>query len=96
MVFVHVITRYDGQRAQIHKLPDGLVRVFSRNGDESTSRFPDVTGIIKESCKPNVETIIIDAEVRSQLLQTDAWVHAFLVEVYGCPFPLFKGKWSKS
>lgn len=56
--------RYDGQRAQIHKLADGCVRLYSRNGDESTSRFPDVINIIKDSCKPNVETFIIDAEVR--------------------------------
>ncbi|KAF3444323.1 hypothetical protein FNV43_RR14013 [Rhamnella rubrinervis] len=58
-----MLAKYDGQRAQIHKLADGCVRVFSRNGDESTSRFPDVINIIKESCKPNVETFIIDAEV---------------------------------
>ncbi|XP_048327541.2 DNA ligase 6 [Ziziphus jujuba] len=55
--------KYDGQRAQIHKLADGCVRVFSRNGDESTSRFPDLTNIINESCKPNVKTFILDAEV---------------------------------
>ncbi|EXC20557.1 DNA ligase 1 [Morus notabilis] len=55
--------KYDGQRAQIHKLADGFVRVFSRNGDESTSRFPDLINIIKESCKPDADTFILDAEV---------------------------------
>ncbi|PNY17828.1 ATP-dependent DNA ligase, partial [Trifolium pratense] len=55
--------RYDGQRAQIHKLVDGSVHVFSRNGDESTSRFPDLIDMIKESCKPVASTFIIDAEV---------------------------------
>lgn len=56
--------RYDGQRAQIHKSLDGSIRVFSRNGDETTSRFPDVIAIIKESCKPSAITFVLDAEVR--------------------------------
>ncbi|OVA08141.1 DNA repair metallo-beta-lactamase [Macleaya cordata] len=55
--------KYDGQRAQIHKLVDGSVRVFSRNGDETTFRFPDLVNIIKESCKPATRTFIVDAEV---------------------------------
>lgn len=56
--------RYDGQRAQIHKTLNGTVRVFSRNGDETTSRFPDLINIIEESCKPAAGTFIVDAEVK--------------------------------
>ncbi|KAK9271968.1 hypothetical protein L1049_002335 [Liquidambar formosana] len=55
--------KYDGQRAQIHKLVDGSVSVFSRKGDETTSRFPDLVNTIKESCKPAAVTFILDAEV---------------------------------
>ncbi|KAJ4847523.1 hypothetical protein Tsubulata_003941 [Turnera subulata] len=55
--------KYDGQRAQIHKMADGSMRVFSRNGDETTSRFPDLIKIIQESCKPTAATFILDAEV---------------------------------
>ncbi|KAK6279822.1 hypothetical protein POUND7_020089 [Theobroma cacao] len=55
--------KYDGQRAQIHKLADGSVRVFSRNGDETTLRFPDLINTIKESSKPAAQTFILDAEV---------------------------------
>ncbi|GAB4832343.1 hypothetical protein Ancab_006359 [Ancistrocladus abbreviatus] len=55
--------KYDGQRAQIHKLADGSVRIFSRNGDETTSRFPDVVHIIQDACKSSVGSFIIDAEV---------------------------------
>lgn len=55
--------KYDGQRAQIHKLVDGSVRVFSRNGDETTSRFPDLVNIIKESWRTAASTFILDAEV---------------------------------
>ncbi|KAK9066931.1 hypothetical protein SSX86_014255 [Deinandra increscens subsp. villosa] len=55
--------KYDGQRAQVHKLADGSIRVFSRNGEETTSRFPDVIKIINEVCKSDTMTFIIDAEV---------------------------------
>ncbi|CAA3004488.1 DNA ligase 1 isoform X1 [Olea europaea subsp. europaea] len=54
--------KYDGQRAQIHRLPDGLIHVFSRNGDETTSKFPDIINIIKETC-PGVVTFVLDAEI---------------------------------
>ncbi|KAG1346971.1 DNA ligase [Cocos nucifera] len=55
--------RYDGQRAQIHKLADGSIRVFSRQMKESTSRFPDLIHVIKEMYKPEIPTFILDAEV---------------------------------
>ncbi|KAH9739194.1 DNA ligase 6 [Citrus sinensis] len=58
-----MLAKYDGQRAQIHKLVDGTVRIFSRNGDETTSRFPDLISIINEFCKPAAGTFILDAEV---------------------------------
>ncbi|XP_057436491.1 DNA ligase 6 isoform X2 [Lotus japonicus] len=58
-----MLAKYDGQRAHIHRLVDGSIRVFSRNGNESTSRFPDLIDIIKHSCKPVASTFIIDAEV---------------------------------
>ncbi|GFQ01891.1 DNA ligase 1 [Phtheirospermum japonicum] len=55
--------KYEGQRAQIHRLPDGSIRVFSRNGDETTSKFPDLIDIVKESCVDAAVTFILDAEV---------------------------------
>ena len=33
--------KYDGVRAQIHVLPDGSARVFSRHNENVTERFPD-------------------------------------------------------
>ncbi|EPS62522.1 hypothetical protein M569_12268, partial [Genlisea aurea] len=55
--------KYDGQRAQIHKLPDGSIRVFSRNGDETTFRFPDLVVIIKDQCVDQAATFVLDTEV---------------------------------
>ncbi|KAL1192368.1 DNA ligase 6 [Cardamine amara subsp. amara] len=55
--------KYDGQRAQIHQLLDGTVRIFSRNGDETTSRFPDLVDVIKQFSCPAAKTFMLDAEV---------------------------------
>ncbi|KAL7101678.1 hypothetical protein ACP275_08G069700 [Erythranthe tilingii] len=55
--------KYDGQRVQIHRLADDSVRVFSRNGDETTLRFPDLIDIVKDSCINAAVTFILDAEV---------------------------------
>ncbi|CAL4962037.1 unnamed protein product [Urochloa decumbens] len=55
--------KYDGQRAQIHRLLDGSVRIFSRQMKESTPRFPDLVNMIKELCRPEVSSFILDAEV---------------------------------
>ncbi|XP_073139252.1 DNA ligase 6 isoform X2 [Henckelia pumila] len=55
--------KYDGQRAQIHKLVDGSVRVFSRNGDETTSKFPDLINIVVDLSAHAAHSFIVDAEV---------------------------------
>uniref|UniRef100_A0A0E0FRC7 DNA ligase n=1 Tax=Oryza nivara TaxID=4536 RepID=A0A0E0FRC7_ORYNI len=55
--------KYDGQRAQIHRSNDGSVQIFSRQMKESTSRFPDLVGMIKELCSIEVSSFILDAEV---------------------------------
>lgn len=64
------IFRYDGQRAQIHKLVNGSMRIFSRNGDEMTARFPDLVSVIRESCKPDALTFILDAEVSPFIMRS--------------------------
>lgn len=61
--------RYDGQRAQIHLLLDGTVRIFSRNGDETTSKFPDLVDVIKQFACPTADTFMLDAEVGEFFIQ---------------------------
>ena len=39
--------KYDGQRAQIHLLPGGQVRVFSRNCEDRSPSFPDVADAVR-------------------------------------------------
>ena len=43
--------KYDGMRAQIHLIPDGSVRVFSRNCEDRTASFPDVVAAIKAAAQ---------------------------------------------
>ena len=55
--------KYDGERAQVHVLEDGTVRVFSRNSENTTGKYPDVAGYIKEAMKDNVKSCILDGEI---------------------------------
>jgi DNA ligase-1 len=34
--------KYDGERAQIHKLEDGSMRIYSRNSENMSTKYPDV------------------------------------------------------
>lgn len=34
--------KYDGERAQVHKLDDGTVAVFSRNSEDMSKKYPDL------------------------------------------------------
>ena len=51
--------KYDGFRVQIHKNGDE-VRMFSRNLEEMTHMFPELSGAVKKQIK--AKTIILDSE----------------------------------
>jgi len=34
--------KYDGERAQIHKLDDGSMKIYSRNSENMSAKYPDV------------------------------------------------------
>lgn len=42
--------KYDGERAQVHKLEDGTVRVFSRNSEDMSKKYPDLVEQLPRVC----------------------------------------------
>lgn len=54
--------KYDGERAQIHKLPDGSIHVYSRNSENMSGRYPDIMNAIQKWLKPTTESFILDCE----------------------------------
>ncbi|KAM9047376.1 DNA ligase 1 isoform 2-T2 [Megaptera novaeangliae] len=54
--------KYDGQRAQIHVLESGEVKIFSRNQEDNTGRYPDIISRIHKIKLPSVTSFILDTE----------------------------------
>lgn len=55
--------KYDGERAQIHLLGDGVVKIYSRNSEDMSQRYPDLVSIISEFTKhSNIPSMIMDCE----------------------------------
>uniref|UniRef100_A0A8C7ZEV0 DNA ligase n=1 Tax=Oryzias sinensis TaxID=183150 RepID=A0A8C7ZEV0_9TELE len=54
--------KYDGERAQIHILESGEVRIFSRNQEDNTSKYPDIIARIPKVKKESVVSCVLDSE----------------------------------
>ncbi|XP_016304496.1 DNA ligase 1-like isoform X3 [Sinocyclocheilus anshuiensis] len=54
--------KYDGERAQIHILENGELRIFSRNQEDNTSKYPDIISRIPQVKKENVRSCVLDSE----------------------------------
>lgn len=56
--------KYDGERAQLHLLPSGEIRVYSRNSEDMSERYPDLVDVFVSLKKnnPNLSSLIVDCE----------------------------------
>lgn len=55
--------KYDGERAQIHKTEKGEYKIFSRNSENQTGKYPDLIEFLKSNISPDVKSFVIDSEV---------------------------------
>lgn len=55
--------KYDGERAQVHLLADGTVKIFSRNSEDNSLKYPDLMDVIRRARVAGIESCVIDAEV---------------------------------
>ncbi|OJT04678.1 DNA ligase 1 [Trametes pubescens] len=54
--------KYDGERAQVHKLEDGSIAVFSRNSEDMSKKYPDLMAQLPSCIKEGTNTFVFDAE----------------------------------
>ncbi|KAI6008206.1 DNA ligase I [Pisolithus orientalis] len=54
--------KYDGERAQVHKLAGGSVAIFSRNSEDMSKKYPDLVERLSHCIKPETKSFVLDAE----------------------------------
>ncbi|KAF9044554.1 ATP-dependent DNA ligase [Hymenopellis radicata] len=54
--------KYDGERAQVHKLADGTVAVFSRNSEDMSKKYPDLVEQLPKCIKDTTKSFVLDTE----------------------------------
>ncbi|KAF9085425.1 hypothetical protein BGX23_009674 [Mortierella sp. AD031] len=54
--------KYDGERAQIHKLEDGTMRIYSRNSENMSTKYPDVMERLGKFAKAKTTSFVLDCE----------------------------------
>lgn len=56
--------KYDGERAQVHRLEDGTMKIYSRNAENLTPKYPDLVAKLPNALSEQYKkaSFIIDAE----------------------------------
>jgi len=55
--------KYDGERAQIHIVDRNNIKVYSRNSENMTEKYPDVIQVVKDALTDDCQSGIVDSEV---------------------------------
>ncbi|KAL0235340.1 hypothetical protein GEMRC1_001922 [Eukaryota sp. GEM-RC1] len=58
--------KYDGERAQVHLLENGSIKIYSRNCEDHTPKYPDLVELFSKEGgvnKDHVSSFVIDCEV---------------------------------
>lgn len=53
--------KYDGERSQVHYLPDKTIKIYTRNLENYTSKYPDIIQNFHK-CLVDVDSVILDCE----------------------------------
>ncbi|ORX40585.1 DNA ligase [Kockovaella imperatae] len=62
--------KYDGERAQVHRLENGEIAVFSRNSENMSAKYPDLVQQVPRCVKEGTKSFVIDAEAVAFDLET--------------------------
>ncbi len=55
--------KYDGERAQVHCLPEGGSKVYSRNSEDMSAKYPDLIQQSSRMTREETQSYILDGEV---------------------------------
>jgi DNA ligase 1 len=50
---------------QVHVLDDGSVHIYSRNLENTTSKYPDIVARMPKAMAPGVRSVVVDGEVQA-------------------------------
>ncbi|EJT98065.1 ATP-dependent DNA ligase [Dacryopinax primogenitus] len=54
--------KYDGERAQIHQSEDGTIKIFSRNSEDMSLKYPDLIDQLPGCINEGTSSFVLDAE----------------------------------
>ncbi|GAM25643.1 hypothetical protein SAMD00019534_088180 [Acytostelium subglobosum LB1] len=54
--------KYDGERVQIHRFEDGTIKIYTRNLEDYTPKYPDIIANVPKFIGDGINSFILDCE----------------------------------